>query len=681
MLDLLKVFTRGLGLRISLSFLPPIILAWVFFILYLADLADHRPAAIWLAAALGLAGIAAGSIVVVWLILATVPPLRRLIDATGILAAGDLSIAIPFHDRPGETGDLARALEIFKQHVVELTGVTALKAEKASDLSKRRELMCLAEALEGEVEGTVKHVMSLAADMTGSTGEVAGAIRRMEGLYETLAAASSEARGNVAAVATATDELAAASRKIATQMARTIRITGDAVVQAGQADATMRKLATVSAQIGDVLLLINTIAAQTNLLALNATIEAARAGDAGKGFAVVANEVKILAAQTAKAVGTISEQVGGIRSATEEGVRAIEAVGRTIDEVNSVAGAVAAAVEEQEVTTRAISSNAQNAATQADRVSSNATGISSEAVNVDRLANSLEKSAAEVTERFNNMERRLTGILLNTVGSGQKDAGRAGQPLAGSIRNGAGSLPCRFEDMEVETARLTGAPPMADAELDVTLDGFGPLRARVRGTEAEGVLVDFLLDDVTKARLGEFLFGHLAEDQFYIKLAKSAAKTVERTFEEVLARGEISLEELFDRDYKPIPNTNPQQFTTRFLEMADRVLPPIQEEILKVNSKVVFGLAINQDGYVSAHHLHCSKPQGSDPVWNAANCRNRRIFNSRAELAGVTHTRDHLVQTYIRDMGGGNMMLLKDASAPIFVRGRHWGGIRLGYNL
>ncbi len=681
MLNLLKVFTRGLGLRIFLSFLPPIILAWIFFVLYLADLADHRPALAWLAFALGLAGIAVGSLVVFRLIVATVPPLRQLIDVTATLAAGDLSMAIPYRDHPGETGELARALEIFKQHVAELTGVAALKAEKASDLGRKRELMSLAEALEGEVEGTVKHVMSLAEGMTSSTAEVAEAIRRMEGLYQTLAAASTEAQGNVNAVATATDELAAASREIAAQMARTIGITGEAVAQAGQADATMRKLAAVSTQIGDVLLLISSIAAQTNLLALNATIEAARAGEAGKGFAVVANEVKTLAAQTAKAVGTISEQVEGIRSASEEGVRAIEAVGRTIEEVNSVANAVAAAVEQQEATTRAISGNAQNAAIQADRVSSNASGISSEAVNVDRLANLLEKSATDVAGHFNNLERRLTGILVNTVGNEQKDNGHAGKPLAGFIRQGAGTLPCRFEEMEVETARLTGVLSTTGDELDITLDGFGPLRARVRRTGPDGAQVDFLIDEVTKARLGEFLFGHLAEDQFYIKLAKTAARTVEGAFEGVLARGEISLEDLFDHDYKPIPDTNPQQFTARFLEIADRVLPPIQEEILKADSKVVFGLAVNQDGYVSAHHLHYSKPQGPDPVWNAANCRNRRIFNSRAELAGVTHTLDHLVQTYIRDMGGGNMMLLKDASVPIFVRGRHWGGIRLGYKL
>ena len=274
-----------------------------FFVLYLGKLADET--ILWWVATAGLLGITSGSVVVVWLILATIPPLRRMIEVTSTLAHGELTVEIPYLKRQDETGELARALEVFKQHVVELSGIAAIKAEKENDIGKRRELMSLADALEGEVEGTIKHVMVQAETMTRSAGDVAGAIRRMEGLYTTLSTASSEAQANVNAVASATDELASASREIAGQMARTIGITQEAVVKAEEADATMRELATVSTRIGEVLHLINLIAGQTNLLALNATIEAARAGEAGKGFAVVAGEVKTLAGQTAKAVSIL----------------------------------------------------------------------------------------------------------------------------------------------------------------------------------------------------------------------------------------------------------------------------------------------------------------------------------------------------------------------------------------
>ncbi|WP_161539622.1 methyl-accepting chemotaxis protein [Paramagnetospirillum kuznetsovii] len=678
---LFTIFLRGLGLRISLSFLPPIALAWAFFVLYLTELSARKPDSLGWAVALGLVGIAIGSVVVFWLILTTIPPIRHVIDVTATLARGELGVDIPYRERKDETGELARALDVFKRHVVELSGVAALKAEKEDDISKKRELLSLADALEGEVEGTIKQVMVQAEAMTRSTGEAAQAIRRMEGLYQTLTAASSETQVNVNAVAAATDELASASREIASQMARTIAITRDAVAKADEADATMRQLAEVSTSIVEVLQMIDAIAGQTNLLALNATIEAARAGDAGKGFAVVASEVKTLAGQTAKAVSTIAEQVQSIRSATENGVNAIEAVGRTIDEVNNVATAVAAAVEEQEASTREISSNAQNAAQQAQRVSQDAASISSEVANVDALASLVESGATEVSKHLGTMETRLSGILVHTVGSNQQGAGHAGKPLAGAVRRAGRDEPCRFEDMEVETARLVGPAAEVGTELELTVEEFGALKARVVEVRADGAVVEFILDSTTKARLGEFLFGHQAVDQFFIKLAKTNARKVEQAFEAELAKGTVTMEDLFDRDYQPIANTNPQQFTTRFLDMADRVLPPIQEEIIKADPKVVFGLAINMDGYVSAHQVHSSKPQGPDPIWNAANCRNRRIFNNRAELNGVTHTKEHLLQTYIRDMGGGRVVLLKDASVPITVRGRHWGGLRLGYQL
>ena len=96
---------------------------------------------------------------------------------------------------------------------------------------------------------------------------------------------------------------------------------------------------------------------------------------------------------------------------------------------------------------------------------------------------------------------------------------------------------------------------------------------------------------------------------------------------------------------------------------------------------IAFGVAVDRNGYVATHHLHCSKPQGADPVWNAANCRNRRFFNNAGELSAARNTSPYYLRSYVRDMGGGRMVILKDASAPIFVRGRHWGGFRLGYDI
>jgi methyl-accepting chemotaxis protein len=115
--------------------------------------------------------------------------------------------------------------------------------------------------------------------------------------------------------------------------------------------------------------------------------------------------------------------------------------------------------------------------------------------------------------------------------------------------------------------------------------------------------------------------------------------------------------------------------------LTDEVLPAIQEPLLKFDERVVFCACVDVNGFLPTHNLKFGQPQGSDPVWNAANCRNRRMFNDRVGLAAGQNTESFLLQTYRRDMGGGNFVMMKDVSAPVFVAGKHWGGVRLAYKV
>jgi methyl-accepting chemotaxis protein len=167
-------------------------------------------------------------------------------------------------------------------------------------------------------------------------------------------------------------------------------------------------------------------------------------------------------------------------------------------------------------------------------------------------------------------------------------------------------------------------------------------------------------------------------DKQIIDIVQRVAGEVSALFERSIAARAISLAELFDETYTPIRGSNPQQVMTRFTAFTDRVLPAIQEPVLKENDRIVFCAAVDRNGYLPTHNQVYSKPQGSDPVWNTANCRNRRIFNDRTGLKAGQNTRAFLLQTYRRDMGDGKFVLMKDVSAPVFVNGRHWGGVRIG---
>ncbi|MGB9198976.1 MAG: methyl-accepting chemotaxis protein, partial [Terriglobales bacterium] len=173
--------------------------------------------------------------------------------------------------------------------------------------------------------------------------------------------------------------------------------------------------------------------------------------------------------------------------------------------------------------------------------------------------------------------------------------------------------------------------------------------------------------------------GFQTVDTPFIGALSAASAKVAEAFEQAVESGKISLKDLFDQNYQPIPGTNPKQFVTRFTELADRLLSPIQESMLAFDNRVVFCVAVDRNGYLPTHNRAYSKPQGSDSVWNEANCRNRRIFNDRTGLRAARNTESFLLQTYRRDMGGGNFILMKDLSFPIKVRGQHWGSLRLGY--
>lgn len=171
-------------------------------------------------------------------------------------------------------------------------------------------------------------------------------------------------------------------------------------------------------------------------------------------------------------------------------------------------------------------------------------------------------------------------------------------------------------------------------------------------------------------------------DTPYIEAVKALAKEVSESFEQAVNAGRISMADLMDRNYTPIPGTNPVQVMARCTNFTDAVLPAFQEPMLEFADNIVFCAAVNQDGYLPTHNKKFSMPQVQDQIdWNTAYARNRRIFDDRVGLAAGQSTRPFLLQAYRRDMGNGDFVMMKDLSAPIFVNGAHWGGIRLAYKV
>jgi methyl-accepting chemotaxis protein len=331
------------------------------------------------------------------------------------LASGDLSTEVDTKRGGDEIGQMAKALSVFREGIVQ---ANAAAAEKAAEQEAKQRQSALIDQLTREFnEGATSALASVstaASRMKGSAEKMTRVAAQAKEQTGAVASASEQAAANVQTVAAATEELSGSITEISRQVGESARIAAQAVEQVAKSEVTVTELANAANRIGEVVGLINTIAAQTNLLALNATIEAARAGEAGKGFAVVASEVKSLATQTARATEGITAQVSAIQGSTQEAVDTIKGIGQIIDKMSEIATTVASAVEEQGAATAEIARNIQQAASGTQNVSNNIVGVSSAANETGETASDVLQSsdglAAESEALSNEVGRFLARI-------------------------------------------------------------------------------------------------------------------------------------------------------------------------------------------------------------------------------------------------------------------------------
>jgi methyl-accepting chemotaxis protein len=273
-----------------------------------------------------------------------------------------------------------------------------LRKDAIAEASERfRTIITSLSSASSELEGTARAL----SDNAGNTTRLATVV----------ANASEDASNNVQSVASATEELAISVREISEQVRESNTIAASAVRQADETDSRINALSQAANRIGDVIKLITSVAEQTNLLALNATIEAARAGEAGRGFAVVAQEVKALAAQTAKATDEIGIQIAGMQTATQEAVGSIKMISSTIGKISEITTAISAAIEEQGAATQEISGNIQRTAAGTSQVAGTIAEVSHGANQTGAASSQLLASARQLSESTTSLQAEIDGFL------------------------------------------------------------------------------------------------------------------------------------------------------------------------------------------------------------------------------------------------------------------------------
>jgi len=340
-------------------------------------------------------------------------PINSMTHAMRRLADGDLDTEIPARDRGDEIGQMAGAVQVFKDNAFEARRLRDEQSKNAARIEqeKRETTLKMADDLEASVKTVVEGVASAAGEIKVTAETMSEASEQTTSRAGAVASASEEATVTAQAVASAAEELSNSIEEISRQVTVARDVASDGKQQAASTNETVQGLAHGAQKIGEVVSLINDIAEQTNLLALNATIEAARAGESGKGFAVVAAEVKSLANQTAKATDEISGQISAMQDATSRTVNEIEIVVGAMTRINEMTTEVAAAVEQQNAATQDIARNIQQTAEGTQDVSLNIVEVNTAAQQSSDAAGRVVEVVGDLTGQSDALRGELERYL------------------------------------------------------------------------------------------------------------------------------------------------------------------------------------------------------------------------------------------------------------------------------
>ncbi|WLA64528.1 methyl-accepting chemotaxis protein [Bradyrhizobium diazoefficiens] len=342
-------------------------------------------------------------------------PILSITNVMRELADGRLDVAVPTSKANDEVGAMVKAVAVFRDNAVNFDKLQAeqLEAKAQSEAEKRRAFAALADNFEASIREVVTTVSAAAVEMEHTARSMSAIVEQSREQTRTVSSASALASENVQTVAAAAEELSSSMTEISRRLAHATEMVGKAASDGRQSNARVQSLADAAQKIGDVVSFINGIAGQTNLLALNATIEAARAGEAGRGFAVVASEVKALATQTAKATEEIGAQVTAVQGETTGAVDGIQSICATIQQVDEISAAIAAAVGQQGTATQEIAQNVQQAAARTGEVSQNISGVTAGIAATGTAAEEVLGSAIELSKQSQRLRDEVDRFLAH----------------------------------------------------------------------------------------------------------------------------------------------------------------------------------------------------------------------------------------------------------------------------
>ncbi len=384
--------------------------------------------------------------------------------------------------------------------------------------------------------------------------------------------------------------------------------------------------------------------------------------------------------------GEVSQSVGELRTAMSQIETLVARVGegdQLLEELQAALASVVKVVGAIDGIAKQTNLLALNATIEAARAGEAGRGFAVVAGEVKELAGQTGRATQEIAQTISSLTQKSTQLI---------EQGRQSKDLALSVGEVSGRLITAFDavDSTVQgivsqtqtiqemAGRINSVSDTLHSNIDDLLGDFNRSQESVKEMDKQlGSLLE----------TGEIMISRSVElgldkrNSMFVNDVTQRSQAIAEAIERAIDTGRLSTDDVFDTAYQEVPDTDPQKYTTRYASVFDDILTPIIDEALSINSRVVFCAPVDVNGYLPTHNSKFSKPMTSDPVYNVANSRNRRIFNDRVGLGAGRNQFPFFIQGYGRDMGNGRFVAMMDVSAPINVKGRHWGGLRLAYTL
>lgn len=494
------------------------------------------------------------------------------------------------------------------------------------------------------------------------------------------------ASANSSALASATVQVSEAAERVGASMMGARDMLDAAATRAAEATRMMSDLALATSEIRSIVDAIAEIARQTNLLALNATIEAARAGEAGRGFGVVAQEVKSLSLEVRDAVDDIRGRVDRLNQTAQGSAVFVGDAFRLVGDVNPVMATIGEASHEQAAAAAELSRSAEVTARFIETVQHRVGDVDRVALAAADESAGARRALSEGARQADGLLERFVPTLRQSLFADRRRHDRFPAELPARLMIAGESHALQTIDLGFGGALLSMGQDMrlpVGARGELAIDDLPPLACRIKAKSDLGLHIAF---DTDAGQGQTALRQRLAEvEEAYrplIERAQLFSRQVALVFEDALSQRRLGEDELFDTDYVALPGTEPRQFSNLALPVLLAILPPVLAEALKSDSRLVFAVPIDRNGYIPVHHPEYSQPQRpGDRDWDPAYSRDRRIFDDRAGIMAARSTRPFLVQSYHRDMGAAGTQLVREVDAPLAIHGRHWGGVRMAYRM